>query len=345
MPYRVLQKSNNNCTATFYLKDCITGLKENVKDRSADVVVTSPPYNIGTSYGSYKDELPREKYLTWIEEVGIAVKQSLTDDGSFFLNIGNKLKDPWIAWDVAYVLRKYFVLQNVIHWVKSIAISKAEVGNYPNIAGDIAVGHFKPIVSDRFLNDFHEYIFHLAKVFFDSGFKLQNTIHWIKSVSIEKEDLAKTWPFSPTKNVSIGHFKPIISKRFLNDFHEYIFHFTKYGDVHLDKLAVGVSYQDKTNIERWKAANKEDRRDRGNMWFIPYQTIQSRSKQRPHPATFPVKLPEMCIRLHGNAKLVVDPFVGIGSAAVAAMRLGISFVGFEIDKEYLDATIDRITQA
>ena len=279
MPYRVLQKSN--CTATFYLKDCITGLKENVKDRSADVVVTSPPYNIGTSYGSYKDELPREKYLTWIEEVGIAVKQSLTDDGSFFLNIGNKLKDPWIAWDVAYVLRKYFVLQNVIHWVKSIAISKAQVGNYPNIAGDIAVGHFKPIMSNRFLNDCHEYIFH----------------------------------------------------------------FTKYGDVHLDKLAVGVSYQDKTNIERWKAANKEDRRDRGNMWFIPYQTIQSRSKQRPHPATFPVKLPEMCIRLHGNAKLVVDPFVGIGSAAVAAMRLGISFVGFEIDKGYLDATIDRITQA
>ena len=279
MPYRVLQKGN--CTATFYLKDCITGLKENVKDRSADVVVTSPPYNIGTSYGSYKDELPREKYLTWIEEVGIAVKQSLTDDGSFFLNIGNKLKDPWIAWDVAYVLRKYFVLQNVIHWVKSIAISKAEVGNYPNIAGDIAVGHFKPIMSNRFLNDCHEYIFH----------------------------------------------------------------FTKYGDVHLDKLAVGVSYQDKTNIERWKAANKEDRRDRGNMWFIPYQTIQSRSKQRPHPATFPVKLPELCIRLHGNAKLVVDPFVGIGSAAVAAMRLGISFVGFEIDKEYLDATIDRITQA
>lgn len=279
MPYRVLQKSN--CTATFYLKDCITGLKENVKDRSADVVVTSPPYNIGTSYGSYKDELPREKYLTWIEEVGIAVKQSLTDDGSFFLNIGNKLKDPWIAWDVAYVLRKYFVLQNVIHWVKSIAISKAQVGNYPNIAGDIAVGHFKPIMSNRFLNDCHEYIFH----------------------------------------------------------------FTKYGDVHLDKLAVGVSYQDKTNIERWKAANKEDRRDRGNMWFIPYQTIQSRSKQRPHPATFPVKLPEMCIRLHGNAKLVVDPFVGIGSAAVTAMRLGISFVGFEIDKEYLDATIDRITQA
>jgi site-specific DNA-methyltransferase (adenine-specific) len=279
-PYRVLQK-RSNCTATFYLKDCITGLNEKVRDKSADVVVTSPPYNIGTGYSSYKDELPREKYLTWIEEVSIAVKQALTDNGSFFLNIGNKPKDQWIAWDVAYVLRKHFVLQNVIHWVKSIAINKAEVGkNYPNIAGDIAVGHFKPIVSDRFLNDCHEYIFH----------------------------------------------------------------FTKHGDVHLDKLAVGTSYQDKTNIGRWKVA-KEDRRDRGNIWFIPYETIQSRTKQRPHPATFPVKLPERCIRLHGSTKtkLVIDPFVGIGSTAAAATRLGISFVGFEIDKEYLDAAINRIT--
>jgi site-specific DNA-methyltransferase (adenine-specific) len=278
-PYRVLQKSN--CIASFYLKDCITGLKENVRDKSADVVVTSPPYNIGTGYNSYDDELPREKYLAWMEDVGMAVKQALTDDGSFFLNIGNKPKDQWIAWDVAYVLRKYFVLQNVIHWVKSIAISKTEAGNYPNITGDIAVGHFKPIVSNRFLNDCHEYIFH----------------------------------------------------------------FTKHGNVPLDKLSVGISYQDKTNIGRWKAA-KEDRRDRGNIWFIPYETIQSRSKQRPHPATFPVALPERCIRLHGSArtKLVIDPFVGIGSSAAAAMRLGISFVGFEIDKEYLDTAIDKIIE-
>jgi site-specific DNA-methyltransferase (adenine-specific) len=50
----------------------------------------------------------------------------------------------------------------------------------------------------------------------------------------------------------------------------------------------------------------------------------------------------MCIRLHGSAKLVIDPFVGIGSTAVAAMRLGISFIGFEIDKQYLDAAIDKI---
>ncbi|HEU4985159.1 MAG TPA: site-specific DNA-methyltransferase, partial [Nitrososphaera sp.] len=93
-------------------------------------------------------------------------------------------------------------------------------------------------------------------------------------------------------------------------------------------------------IGRWKGA-KQDRRDRGNTWFIPYETIQSR-KDRPHPATFPVKLPEMCIMLHGRAGLVADPFTGIGSTALAAKKLGISFIGFEIDRSYLDEAIARL---
>jgi site-specific DNA-methyltransferase (adenine-specific) len=273
-PYRVVER--DGCSAIFYLKECIAGMEENVKEGSVDVVVTSPPYNIGVRYGSYNDSMPRAKYLEWIEQVGIAAKRALADDGSFFLNVGNKPKDQWIAWDVAAVLRKHFVLQNVMHWVKSIAINKSDVGNYPNISGDIAVGHFKPIVSNRFLNDCHEYIFH----------------------------------------------------------------FTKTGDVHLDKLAIGIPYQDKTNIGRWKSATA-DLRDRGNTWFIPYETIKSKS-DRPHPATFPEKLPEMCIKLHGGAKLVMDPFAGIGSTAAAAINLGSSFVGFEIDKDYLETAISRL---
>jgi len=273
-PYRVVER--DGCSAIFYLKECIAGMEENVKEGSVDVVVTSPPYNIGVRYGSYNDSMPRAKYLEWIEQVGIAAKRALADDGSFFLNVGNKPKDQWIAWDVAAVLRKHFVLQNVMHWVKSIAINKSDVGNYPNISGDIAVGHFKPIVSNRFLNDCHEYIFH----------------------------------------------------------------FTKTGDVHLDKLAIGIPYQDKTNIGRWKSATA-DLRDRGNTWFIPYETIKSKS-DRPHPATFPEKLPEMCVKLHGGAKLVMDPFAGIGSTAAAAINLGSSFVGFEIDKDYLETAISRL---
>ena len=180
----------------------------------------------------------------------------------------------------------------------------------------------------------------VAKAFFDSGYKLQNTIHWIKSISIEKEDLAKTGSFSPSKNVSLGHFKPIMSERFLNDFHEYIFHFTKDGDVKLDKLAIGVPYQDKTNIGRWKSS-KEDKRDRGNVWFIPYQTIR---KERPHPAIFPERLPYLCIKLHGikQGMLVYDPFMGIGNTALACIQLDVNFIGTEIDYGYIQFAKESI---
>jgi site-specific DNA-methyltransferase (adenine-specific) len=106
-----------------------------------------------------------------------------------------------------------------------------------------------------------------------------------------------------------------------------------------------VPYQDKTNIGRWKTA-KQDKRDRGNTWFIPYETIQSK-KDRPHPATFPTKLPEMCIKLHGirDGLLVMDPFSGIGSTAIASLRLGVSFVGFDIDNGYIDEAIYRLSSS
>jgi site-specific DNA-methyltransferase (adenine-specific) len=131
----------------------------------------------------------------------------------------------------------------------------------------------------------------------------------------------------------------INSPRFLNDCHEYVFHFTREGKTKLDRLAVGVPYADKSNIARWSHTNGRDKRCRGNTWFIPYKTIHQRAKQRPHPATFPTELAVKCIRLHGRKSAVMlDPFLGIGHSAFAAKECGdmISrFNGFDIDEEYI----------
>jgi len=144
---------------------------------------------------------------------------------------------------------------------------------------------------------------------------------------------------------SFGHFKPINSPRFLNDCHEYVFHFTKSGRVELNRLALGVPYQDKSNIARWRHTQGDDLRCRGNTWFVPYETIQSREKERPHPATFPVQLAEWCIKLHGVSRVetMLDPFLGIGNSAVGAQRCGVKkFLGFEIDDAYLAEAKRRI---
>ncbi|MBA2430529.1 MAG: site-specific DNA-methyltransferase, partial [Chthoniobacterales bacterium] len=114
----------------------------------------------------------------------------------------------------------------------------------------------------------------------------------------------------------------------------------------LDRLALGVPYADKSNIARWGHTGGSDLRCRGNTWFVPYRTIKSRDKQRPHPATFPVQLAVNCIRLHGveRVQTMLDPFLGIGNSAVAARECGVpKFVGFEIDEDYL-AEAKRLAQ-
>ena len=158
-------------------------------------------------------------------------------------------------------------------------------------------------------------------------FKLQNNIVWVKSLSIGAD--------------TVGHFKPVNSTRFLNNNFESVFHFTKTGRQPIDRLAIGVPFKDKSNITRWGHAR--DRRCAGNVWFIPYETVQSKRGKFNHPAGFPVALATRCIQLHGDhAAVVLDPFLGAGTTLVAAERLGLAGIGVEIDPIYAEAAINRI---
>jgi site-specific DNA-methyltransferase (adenine-specific) len=135
---------------TILIGDC-TRLLADMPENFVDVIVTSPPYNIGLRYKSYHDGRDRADYLAWMRAIGVLLKRVLRDDGSFFLNIAGTSSDPWIGPDVANVMRDLFALQNSIVWVKSVSI------------GEETHGHFKPVNSRRFLNHTHEHVFHLTK--------------------------------------------------------------------------------------------------------------------------------------------------------------------------------------
>lgn len=255
--------------------DCLAGMRS-LAAESVDLVVTSPPYNLGIAYGQYDDTSPRDLFLAWCLEWAGEVRRVLREEGSFFLNLGAAPSNPLLP---------------------------------------------------------HQLLLALAS---PGLFHLQNTFHWIKSITVETRQGA---------TVSAGHFKPINSRRYVNDCHEFVFHLTKTGSVPLDRRAAGVPYVHKSNIKRWKHTRGADLRCRGNTWFIPYETIQSRKNERPHPATFPPALVEQCIRIHGCGREthLLDPFLGIGSSAVAAQRMDIdSFTGYEIDAGYLEAARDRL---
>jgi site-specific DNA-methyltransferase (adenine-specific) len=279
-PYRVV-RGRRGATSRFYLGDCIDVFNQ-LPAQSVDVIVTSPPYNLGIRYNRYQDSLSPAEYLEWTDAWVAAASRVLRPDGSLFLNVGARPSDPWTALDVAQAVRSRLRLQNIIHWIKSIAIERDLAGNAAGLSRDLAVGHYKPINSDRFLNDCHEFLFH----------------------------------------------------------------FTPEGSTAIDRLALGVAYQDQSNVGRWRAA-ADGVRCRGNTWFIPYETIQRRDRDRPHPATFPVRLPEQCLKLHGLSRIQVamDPFTGLGSTAVACARLGVSFVGSDIDETYLGEAVERTEAA
>src|SRR5579883_2514632 len=181
-------------------QDCIEGMRE-LEDLSVDICVTSPPYNLGINYGKYDDNAMREDYLSWTEKWVEQLHRILADDGSFFLNVGACPSNPMLPHEILLRIKRFFVLQNTIHWIKSI------------------------------------------------------------TVETRKREL-----------ISSGHFKPIRSHRYITDCHEYIFHLTKTGSTPIDRLAVGVPYTDKSNIKRWSHTGGQDKRCRGNTWFIPYRT-------------------------------------------------------------------------
>ena len=102
-------------------QDCITGMSR-LADASVDLVVTSPPYNLGISYGKYSDRQDRRSYLDWCGEWAEQIRRVLKSNGSFFLNIGAAPSNPMLPHEIVMTLREFFVLQNTIHWIKSIAI-------------------------------------------------------------------------------------------------------------------------------------------------------------------------------------------------------------------------------
>src|SRR3989442_508647 len=102
-------------------KDCVKAMRS-LPDASIDIVVTSPPYNLGIKYKSYRDSKNRDDYLTWSFGWAQEVKRLLTDSGSFFLNLGACPSNPLVPHELIVELKKMFVLQNTFHWIKSVTI-------------------------------------------------------------------------------------------------------------------------------------------------------------------------------------------------------------------------------
>lgn len=78
-----------------YNGDCINVMQNNIDDNSIDLILTSPPYNIGLRYDNYNDNLPYDEYIDWCEAWLKECFRVLKDDGRIaivhYLSMGNSV--------------------------------------------------------------------------------------------------------------------------------------------------------------------------------------------------------------------------------------------------------------
>lgn len=125
---------------------------EELKSGSIDIIVTSPPYNIGKEYSVggkiYNDNKDYKEYLEFLSRIFKECFRVLSEEGIFFLNIGDSAKHQGKSEDVVRCAASvgFKRLQTII-WLKSI----------------FGKGHYTPTGGNRRLNNLYEFIFVLIK--------------------------------------------------------------------------------------------------------------------------------------------------------------------------------------
>ena len=151
----------------------------------------------------------------------------------------------------------------------------------------------------------------------DIGFLMRGEIIWDKGSSASPSTAWGSW--QSAKNPT------------LRDVHEYILVFSK------DTFKRENPRGGKSTISK-----EEFLEFTKSVWSFPAVS----AKKVGHPAPFPVELPYRCIQLYTfEGDIVLDPFMGSGQTAIACIKTGRHFVGYEIDGEYVQLANRRIKEA
>jgi site-specific DNA-methyltransferase (adenine-specific) len=154
---------------------------------------------------------------------------------------------------------------------------------------------------------------YISKIMIEIGFNMRGEIIWNKAASASPSTAWGSWQSAAN---------PI-----LRDIHEYILIFSK-GNYNREK------------------AGKENTISKENFmeWTKSIWTMNAESARRiGHPAPFPEELPFRLIQLYSfKEDIILDPFIGSGTTAVAAIKSERNFVGYDISKEYISLAEKRL---
>ncbi len=320
-----------------YNMDCLKGLKK-LKDNSVDLVLTDPPYfNImirdhkGNKYGWDKFKTIDE-YIEWIELISLEFKRVLKNNGSLYM-----FADDKVSAYIQVMMDKYFNLENNIIWVKPNNMTikgwknfrcyatiterllfyskEARNNNLENETYKENIKTFAPIIEymkeqKRLIKDYFK---------FKTDLEFNNYINNVTNTSsvVSRHYFTYSqWVF-PTKK--------IYEK--LQNINKYIF-----------KKEYEIFKKEYESIRRQFAPEK----NYTDVWTF---NIISGKENTDHPTQKPLKIIKRIINTSSReGDLVLDPFMGSGTTAIACKELGRKYIGFELEKEYCDIAEERLKE-
>lgn len=147
------------------------------------------------------------------------------------------------------------------------------------------------------------------------GFLMRGEIIWNKASSASQSFAWGSWMSA--------------SNPTLRDVHEYILVFSK------------GRYDRKRGDKKSTISREEFMEFTKSIWTFPAE----RASRVNHPAPFPVELPYRLIQLYTfENDIVLDPFLGSGTACIASLKTNRQYVGYDIDKKYCEIAEKRIEE-
>lgn len=143
--------------SNFIIGDCLKVMNQ-IKAKTINLGVTSPPYNLNKNYGSYNDDRPLSEWKSLIDKMAKEVYRILAPNGSFFLNVSpipdKKTKEIIPLDSISYfIFKKHgFYLRNSIIW---------HFNNMQNCTNRLS-GRWESIL--WFVKDINNYVFNLDDI-------------------------------------------------------------------------------------------------------------------------------------------------------------------------------------
>jgi len=158
---------------------------------------------------------------------------------------------------------------------------------------------------------------YISQIMIEIGFNMRGEIIWNKAASASPSTAWGSWMSA--------------SNPILRDIHEYILVFSK-GDYKRERKKTEKDTKQNT-------ISKEEFME----WTKSIWTFNAESARRVgHPAPFPIDLPYRLIQLYSfTTDIILDPFMGSGTTAIAALKSNRNYVGFEINKDYIELINNR----